>query len=48
MPSHPNAALLNEAHHPFPELLIPQGGPGDAEISDGTVDKRGGREAQTI
>ena len=34
MPSHPNAALLNEGHHPFPEPLIPQGEPGEAEASE--------------
>ena len=34
MPSYPNAALLHDAHHPFPEPLIPHGEPGEAETSD--------------
>ena len=29
----PNAALLVDAHHPFPEPLIPDGIPGEAETS---------------
>jgi len=34
MPSHPNAALLHDARHPFPEPLIPHGALGEAETSD--------------
>ncbi|MGC9208110.1 hypothetical protein [Acidithiobacillus sp.] len=33
MPGHPNA-LLHDAHHPFPEPLIPHGEPGEAETTD--------------
>ncbi|MBU2768131.1 hypothetical protein HAP94_18630 [Acidithiobacillus ferrivorans] len=34
MPSHPNIALLHDAHHPFPEPLIPHGTPGEVETSE--------------